>query len=523
MLSEEGYIKYPDAREIELGSYDSMGYHLRMENEEYLEYEDGTSGILEESVAKTSKYRVEFTNDVQLGHWHLLTEADEFVLSEDGSNRLLIEKPNIDPSIDAWEKEYEIYDSFGYHLKFEDDDHIINEADGTYLILNDLEFKTPDITKHYVTEEAPSDMQKWTPDNHELDYISAWKDIVVTRTYGMQPFRPHYVQNWSDANISYINDKFTQEDDTGLILLEHPVSNQDFLIFEDYPEVLQDVLNLNREVLDNVLLEEQTLGVIDGNAFDFLQLEENTIAGPGKGTARLLHESSRPKAEGYGAENTLHQAWAVLPAYQYFRKLTRLQGTVTIPNNSTSVTGSGSAFTTQLKVGEEFQTANENIISEDTGGGIMLETDERLEHEEMRIMHVQSLVIGATDLLGSQLKDFTWYFTTEDTTISAHGTHSGVIGEYGIWNTENESFWILGADTNAESGLGIEANTDGFPGGIEREAPEWENNNMLWEDGSKQLVTDPQAFMVGTITNDTSLTVTRKCMPGGVSDSVYQL
>jgi len=34
---------------------------------------------------------------------------------------------------------------------------------------------------------------------------------------------------------------------------------------------------------------------------------------------------------------------------------------------------------------------------------------------------------------------------------------------------------------------------------------------------------EPQAFMVKTITNDTSLTVTRKCMPGGLTDSVYQL
>ena len=46
---------------------------------------------------------------------------------------------------------------------------------------------------------------------------------------------------------------------------------------------------------------------------------------------------------------------------------------------------------------------------------------------------------------------------------------------------------------------------------------------MLWEDGSQQLIIEPQAFIVGSITNDTSLAVTRISMPGGITDSVYQL
>ncbi len=69
-------------------------------------------------------------------------------------------------------------------------------------------------------------------------------------------------------------------------------------------------------------------------------------------------------------------------------------------------------------------------------------------------------------------------------------------------------------------GLGTETNTAGYPGGIERETPEWEHNNMLWEDLSKQLITEPQAFIVGAITNDTSLTVTRKHL-GGTDGSIF--
>ena len=130
--------------------------------------------------------------------------------------------------------------------------------------------------------------------------------------------------------------------------------------------------------------------------------------------------------------------------------------------------------------------------------------------------------LTATDFMARKIEDFYWLITAEDTTVSAHGSHTGVIGSYSTWDTTLESFWFITADSNAGETLGTETNTAGYPGGIEREAPEWENNNMLWEDGAKQLITEPQAFIVGAITNDTSLTVTRKHL-GGTTDSVYQL
>jgi hypothetical protein len=45
---------------------------------------------------------------------------------------------------------------------------------------------------------------------------------------------------------------------------------------------------------------------------------------------------------------------------------------------------------------------------------------------------------------------------------------------------------------------------------------------MIWEDFSKQLIIEPQAFMVGSITNDSSMTVTRKHL-GGVTEAEYRL
>ncbi len=198
-----------------------------------------------------------------------------------------------------------------------------------------------------------------------------------------------------------------------------------------------------------------------------------------------------------------------------------MKGTITFADEGTTGAGAATSFTTELKVGDEFQTSDENIINEDSGGGVLLETDERIEHEEIRIFHVQNEDLAA-DLLGTQIKNFRWLITTEDTNIAAHGSHTGVIGEYSAWDTSLSSYWLVSEDSNAGSGLGTETNTAGYPGTIEQEGPEWESNNMIWEDFSKQLITDPQAFIVGSITNDTSLTVTRKHL-GGVSDSTYQM
>ena len=85
------------------------------------------------------------------------------------------------------------------------------------------------------------------------------------------------------------------------------------------------------------------------------------------GTDLILHETSKPFNEEYGVDYTPQQAWAVLPSYRYSRILTRLNGTITFPDGGTTGTGDGSEFLTQLSVGEEFQTADENIIDEETG------------------------------------------------------------------------------------------------------------------------------------------------------------
>jgi len=85
----------------------------------------------------------------------------------------------------------------------------------------------------------------------------------------------------------------------------------------------------------------------------------------------------------------------------------------------------------------------------------------------------------------------------------------------------------LDEESNATSGnhtIGQETNATRVEDGdaISPEGGEAENNNMIWEDFSKQLITEPQAFIVGAIANTTSLTVTRKHL-GGTDDSVYRM
>jgi len=85
----------------------------------------------------------------------------------------------------------------------------------------------------------------------------------------------------------------------------------------------------------------------------------------------------------------------------------------------------------------------------------------------------------------------------------------------------------LDEESNASSGnhtIGQETNTDRVEDGdaIVAEGGEETNINMIWEDYSKQMITEPQAFIVGAIANTTSLTVTRKHL-GGTDDSVIRM
>jgi hypothetical protein len=410
------------------------------------------------------------------------------------------------------EVEYNLVESTGYHILTEGGVEHLTYEDGTRLVINDIEFQTslhiPIVSTGALT---------WNANNHGGDIIANSDSKIVTSTYGLQPFRPHFTSQWASVDIGFVDDNFTMEDDTGVILLEHPFGNRNYLMQEDYPAVLEDIMNPFREIVNSILLEDQSDASIDGTGLDFIEYEEATQTG---GTARAVLESSNLSAEGYGVDYTPSQYWTVLPAYQYTKVLERFTGKITFADEGTTGSGADTLFTTELRVGDEFQTANENIIDEDTGGGILFETDERIEHESVTIADIQNVAL-TSEILGIEIEDFRWFMSNEDSDLTAHGTHPGVIGTYSVWDTALESYWFVTTETNANLKVGFQESGEDI-GVIDQNIPEWDNNNMLWEDLSKQLITEPQAFIVGSIANDTSLTVTRKHL-GGVSDSIYQM
>ena len=222
---------------------------------------------------------------------------------------------------------------------------------------------------------------------------------------------------------------------------------------------------------------------------------------------------------------TPNQYWSVLPAYQYTKVLERFTGKITFADGGTTGSGADTLFTTELRVGDEFQTADENIIDEDSGGSIIFETDERLQHEDVVVDLVKDYAI--TSQVGSiAIEDFTWYLTKEDSATATHSTHTNTQGVFTPYDnsgiSDYESTWIINEEESNGTTGNYSIGLDDGTGLLDQEGSQWFNNNILHEEGSKQISTEPQAFIVGSITNDTSLTVTRKHL-GGVSDSVFQM
>ncbi len=532
LLQDDGRTGYPSASELGyiVVEFEEASWSQRPDERRRFITEDRP--FITDTVLK--EYKLDL---IESTGWHLLMEDYSHHIYEDGT-RALTEESHVKDGIG--EIEFNFFESFGYHLMMEDGVHVGYE-DGTRPLIDVGKLAFEQSTHiPFVSEYNGNDLIKWNIDKVANNTIVNTFDTseIVSSTFGVQAFRPHYTSQWpSFTTGTFADDKFTMEDDAGVIILEHPIHNRNYLISEDYPAAYEDLLNPNKVVLDFILLEEQTGGHPDRS---FIGYEEATTAGlwflmedgtgqiltetgdqllneepvnTGQSMQRTLLETSQPP-ENYGTEYTPDQYWSVLPAYQYTKVLERFTGKITFADGGTTGSGAETLFTTELKVGDEFQTADENIIDEDSGGAIVFETDERIEHETITISDVQNVALN-TELLEMIPAEFRWLISNEDSPLNAHATHPGVIGTYELWDTGYHF-------VTHESLLDVKIAQEDDGGIIERQVPEWENNNMLWEDLSKQLITEPQAFIVGAITNDTTLTVTRKHL-GGVSDSVYQM
>ncbi len=526
---------------------------------QFIDYLNTLGRILTEDdqlLTLESNYR----HDIQEGHFSL--ERKDYFTDE----------------LNEVQVEFNLHDGMSWHFITEDGDHFIEEGDDrnrlSRFVTDESKVKPSTRVIEYSTPHGTNTRR--SAGNQKDEIFTVWKDTnIATVSYGAQIFRPHHVTQWDSIGLGFNDGKFVMEDNTGIILLEHPVTNQDKLIQEDFPAVLNDIMNPNLPRTDHILLENQTGW--SNNHFDYIRTEDGQegeqiiLESSELGTATvpldLYFEIELEDDSGYielevGGGNiiteevvTEHytgqlQSWTVLPAYQYTRIPTRLKGLITIADGGTAVTGTEYCkFTEQLKVGEEFQTEDVTIIAEDSGGDVILETDERLEHEEITMGDIDSFVLDTTKNI--RLQDFRWLISQESSTVAAHSFHPNVLGVYleremsldaqddsylavgqssqgsnigsggneeSAWDTNNESYWFVTNESDDQVKIDLEDSS----GVILRESLEWNNNNILWEDNSKQLIVEPQAFIVGSITNDTTMAVTRKHL-GGVTGAEYRL
>ena len=102
----------------------------------------------------------------------------------------------------------------------------------------------------------------------------------------------------------------------------------------------------------------------------------------------------------------------------------------------------------------------------------------------------------------------------------------GVHGNYHVgtgWDQETKtdvpgSYWLVGEDSLYDQEIQLENNTPHESSGVENKiiASEtvWYQENLIWEDGTRVLLTQAAEYRIEAITNDTSLTVTRASLDG---------
>jgi len=314
-------------------------------------------------------------------------------------------------------------ESMGWHLKGEDDSYIANEDDThTILELSPMELSDRPGSKTIIPYGQPAATVRTIAGHFANAVINNYKeDTVGLSTFGVQVFRPHYTLQWKSpaTDISFTHDRMTLEGEVGLLLAEDDLLVTDHMLFEDGLFSGTDLLNSGEAYSEFIQLEDQGVG---NNIIN----EDNL--------QKILMETSRI----FPSEYRIHQSWIVIPAYQHSRVLTRLQGQIAIPHNSVTVTGTNTTFTSQVKVGDIFQTTDENIILEDTTT-MLMENGDNITYEDDDLMDQEH----------------------------------------------------------------VESDTD----------------DLQLEDGGKVILTEPGEFKVKSITNDTSLVVTRKHWGG--TDAVF--
>jgi hypothetical protein len=272
----------------------------------------------------------------------------------------------------------------------------------------------------------------------------------------------------------------------------HVTEHRGMIIFEDSTTGE----SLSRMVTEDDRLKSSTRNVTLDLLGEVLAFED--------GSGYFIHEGITPN-------RTLvtSQVPGVRGAESNYMYPSRQTGSISIAANSTTVTGSSvTQFTSELVVGDVIQTSDENVILEESEDTLILETLEIIAHEDVTIAGVQNHVLNGIEAI--IIQTFKWYIAKEDSTHSAHAYTPNVLGSYTI-NRDIEQYNIL--DESTDSGLYLALEDDS--GVLRIELSEFSTGvALLLETGDKMVHTEKGEFKIATITDDDTLTVTRKHWEG---------
>jgi len=260
----------------------------------------------------------------------------------------------------------------------------------------------------------------------------------------------------------------------------------------------------------------------------YVAQDTNRLLPPRNSTISAVHLQleSATSAEGHyfeleefpGRINLNYNDISMKSAHSAFTTFAGMTGMIEMVGGSTTITGTNTLFTSQLVTNDLIQTHAESVIVEDDEG-IVMESNDRIEHEDVTldglIDYSDDATLGALDNIS--LSEIRWFIATEETQ-GHHGNYHVGTG----WDQEDKvdvpgSYWLVGENSLYEQEIELEINTPD-PGGVGNRvvASEtvWYQENLIWEDGTRILLTQAAEYRVEAITDDTTLTIQRPSFQG---------
>ena len=534
LLIEYGQVQDP-VGEIEFNLYDTTGWHFLAEDGfTHLRYEDGTRPVTEESHVKDLTVGIEKNYYVRSGQhtlmedgYHYLFEDESFPQLEEGYFKYTV-----------GELEFSLIDSIRGGFQTEDGlDFIAGE--GESWLASKLISEQPPITKTPVIIHDPliSPTGRLTMEDLEVTLLAFEDSELNIKSYFLEEGKfehkmvmtdvsggdkrftltagtgqhigmedgYHYL--YEDETIprleeDYFKRTFNNIQETDITLTDESVGyhirceNDDHIIWEHATEGSEFDNSISRMISEEDHVKSSTRQIIMDLGGEILAFED--------GTGHFITEGSTPNrilvTPQADASPQSGQSSFMAPSI--------LAGGISIAANSVTAEGIGTSFTTQLSVGDVFQTSDENVILEDSEDTLILETLEVIAHEDITIAEVQNhVILGIEAYIVNTWK---WYIGNENSAQSAHEFTPNVLGSYVI-NREVEQYNFLDETTDFGKYVGLEDDS----GVLRIELSEFSTGvAVLLETGDKIVHTEKGEFKVAAITDDDTLTVTRKHWEG---------